>query len=161
MLNIKVICVGKVKEHYLKEAIAEYAKRLGKYCHLQIVELADEKLPSKLYDSSICEIKEKECKKIKEEIIKRDSYVISLDLRGKTMKSETFSEKLQEISLKGNSSITFIIGGTLGLTEDILQISDEILCFSQMTFPHQLIRVFLLEQIFRAFKIARNETYHW
>ena len=159
MLNINIICVGKIKEKYLSEAIGEYSKRLSKYCNLKIIELQDEKLPSKLYNSTILEIKSKESKKIIDSI-KKDSYVISLDLKGKEMSSEEFSKKIDNISLI-NSTITFIIGGTLGLTDDILQMSNEKICFSKMTFPHQLIRVFLLEQIFRAFKISKNETYHW
>lgn len=160
MLNINIVCVGKVKEQYLREAIAEYSKRLSKYCHLKVTELPDEKLPTKLYNGSILEIKEKESKMIKK-VIKTDSYVICLDLKGKEMSSETFSKKIEDISLNFNSTITFLIGGTLGMTEDLLKMSNEVICFSKMTFPHQLMRVFLLEQIFRAFKIAKNETYHW
>jgi len=160
MLNINIICIGKIKENYLKEAIAEYSKRLSKFCNLKIIELQDEKLPSKLYDSSISEIKEKECKKIIDSI-KSDSYVISLDLTGKEISSEDFSKKIDSIALNFSSNITFVIGGTLGLTDEVLQKSNEKLCFSKMTFPHQLIRVFLLEQLFRAFKISHNETYHW
>lgn len=160
MLNINVVCVGKVKEKYLKDAIDEYSKRLSKYCNLKIVELQDEKLPNKLYDSTILEVKEKECRKIIE-ATKKDSYIICLDLKGAEMSSEEFSRKIEDISVKGNSTITFIIGGTLGLTEEVLKMSNEKLCFSKMTFPHQLIRVFLLEQIFRSFKISHNETYHW
>ena len=160
MLNINVVCVGKVKEKYLRDAIAEYAKRLQKYCNLKIVELPDEKLPNKLYDSTILAIKEKESKNIAGHI-KSDSYVICLDLKGKEMTSEEFSKKIEDISLKFNSTITFVIGGTLGMTEELLKQANETICFSKMTFPHQLIRVFLLEQIFRSFKIAKNETYHW
>ena len=160
MLNIQVICVGKIKEGYMREAIAEYEKRLSKYCHLKITELPDEKLPDKLYESSLDEIKKKESKRIAE-AIKKDSYVICLDLKGKEMSSEMFSRKMENISLNFNSSITFVIGGTLGMTEEVLKIAKETICFSQMTFPHQLIRVFLLEQIFRAFKILKKETYHW
>lgn len=160
MLNIHIICVGKIKEKYLREAIDEYAKRLSKYCHLKMIELQDEKLPTKLYDSIIEEIKQKEGKKIIE-AIKKDSYVICLDLKGKEISSEEFSKEIENISLNFNSTITFIIGGTLGLAEEVLQMSHEKLCFSKMTFPHQLIRVFLLEQLFRSFKISKNETYHW
>lgn len=160
MLTINLICVGKIKEKYLGDAVAEYEKRLSKYCHLKIVELPDEKLPSKLYPSSILEIKEKESKKILE-AIKKDSYVICLDLKGSQMTSEQFSKKIEDISLNFNSNITFIIGGTLGMTEEVLKTANQTICFSKMTFPHQLIRVFLLEQLFRAFKIAKNETYHW
>jgi len=160
MLSINIICVGKIKEDYLKNAITEYSKRLSKYCNLTITELPDEKLPNKLNASIISDIKQKECTKILEHI-KKDSYVICLDLKGKELSSEDFSKKIEDIALNFNSTITFIIGGTLGLTDDVLKHSHEKLCFSKMTFPHQLIRVFLLEQLFRAFKISNNETYHW
>lgn len=160
MLNINVICIGKIKEIYLKDAINEYSKRLSKYCNLNIIELSDEKLPEKINDSIINEIKSKECKKI-EEHIKKDSYTICLDLSGKQYSSEEFSKKIDDIALNFNSTINFIIGGTLGLTNNLLTISNEKICFSKMTFPHQLIRVFLLEQLFRAFKISKGETYHW
>ncbi len=160
MININIICIGKLKEKYLKDAIDEYSKRLSKYCSLSIVEIADEKLPGKVNDSIAKDIKEKECAKILA-AIKKDSYVMPLDLRGKQFTSEEFSKKLEDIPVRGFSSITFIIGGTLGLTEEVLSRANEFISFSKMTFPHQLIRVFLLEQIFRAFKISNNETYHW
>lgn len=160
MLNINIICVGKLKEDYLKQAISEYSKRLSKYCNLNFIELQDEKLPNKLNSSIIEEIKNKECSKILEHI-KKDSFVFCLDLKGKQYTSEEFSKEIDNISLNFNSSITFIIGGTLGLTDEVLSKSNKLICFSKMTFPHQLIRVFLLEQIFRAFKISHNETYHW
>ena len=169
MVSINVICVGKLKEKYLKDAVLEYSKRLSKYCNLNIIEISDEKLPNKINNSIIDEIKEKECRKIlkiKESNsilnhIKKDSYIISLDLKGKEYSSEEFSTKIQDITIKGFSSITFIIGGTLGITNEVLNKSNELICFSKMTFPHQLIRVFLLEQLFRGFKILNNETYHW
>ena len=160
MLSISIICVGKIKEDYLKQAIAEYSKRLSKYCNLEIIELNDEKLPSKLNASIIFDIKEKECKKIISHI-KKDSYIFALDLKGKQFTSEEFSLKIEDIALNYNSSITFIIGGTLGLNNELLEHCTEKISFSKMTFPHQLIRVFLLEQIFRAFKISKGETYHW
>lgn len=160
MLNINIVCVGKIKEEYYREAIAEYSKRLSKYCSLKIIELQDEKLPDKIYASTIDAIKEKECKKILD-TIKKDSYIIALDLKGKQYTSEEFSEKIENIATNFNSSITFIIGGTLGLTEEVLKLSNETICFSKMTFPHRLIRIFLLEQIFRGFKISNHETYHW
>ena len=160
MLSIDVVCVGKLKENYLKDAISEYSKRLTKYCNFCITELTDEKLPNKLNDSIISDIKQKEAVKILEHI-KKDSYVICLDLTGKEFSSEEFSKKIDNIALNYNSSITFVIGGTLGLTEDVLSRANEKICFSKMTFPHQLIRVFLLEQLFRAFKISKGETYHW
>lgn len=160
MININIICVGKLKENYLKEAVDEYSKRLSKYCNLNIIEIPDEKLPNKINNSIIEEIKNKEGNKILN-AIKKDSYIIPLDLRGKQFTSEEFSEKLENIAVRGYSTITFIIGGTLGITEEISGKSNELICFSKMTFPHQLIRVFLLEQLFRAFKISNNETYHW
>lgn len=159
MLHINIICVGKIKEKYLQDAIQEYSKRLSKYCSLNITELNDEKLSQNLNDSLANQIKEKESNNIISHIDK-SSYVFSLDLRGKQFSSEDFSKKISDISLNNSSSITFIIGGTLGLTENVLKNSNELICFSKMTFPHQLIRVFLLEQVFRAFKIANNETYH-
>ena len=160
MLNINIVCVGKIKENYLKDAISEYSKRLSKFCNLNIIELQDEKLPNKLNNSIITEIKNKECFKMIQSI-KKDSYIICLDLKGKEFSSEDFSKKIENIALNFNSSITFVIGGPLGLNEEILSLASEKICFSKMTFPHQLIRVFLLEQLFRAFKISNNETYHW
>lgn len=158
MLNINIICIGKIKENYLKDAIGEYSKRLSKYCKLNILELADEKIPDKLNDSIIYEIKSKECTNIVNHI-KKDSYVIALDLTGKQYSSEEFSNEIESLSMI-TSNITFIIGGSLGLTENLLHQCNKKICFSKMTFPHQLIRVFLLEQIFRAFKISSGETYH-
>ncbi len=160
MININIICIGKLKEKYLKDAVSEYSKRLSKYCKINIIELSDEKIPSKVNDSIINSVKIEEGTKIINSL-KNDSYVFSLDLKGKQYSSEEFSHKIQELSVNGYSTITFIIGGTLGLTNEVLKKSNELICFSKMTFPHQLIRVFLLEQLFRGFKIAGNETYHW
>lgn len=159
MLHINIICLGKLKEKYLQEAVLEYSKRLSKYCILTITELQDEKLPNNLNDSLASIVKEKEASNIISHI-EKSSYVIALDLKGKQYTSEDFSNKLADISINNSSNITFIIGGTLGLSEKVLKCSNELICFSKMTFPHQLIRVFLLEQIFRAFKISNNETYH-
>ncbi len=158
MLTINIICVGKIKESYLKDAVNEYSKRLSKYCKLNIYEVSDEKVPDKLSDVIIENIKSKESKKMLE-YLKKETYCICLDLKGKEYTSEEFSKKIESISLE-NSAIAFVIGGTLGIGEEILDISKEKICFSKMTFPHQLIRVFLLEQIFRAFKISCGETYH-
>ena len=160
MININIICVGKLKENYLKEAISEYSKRLSKYCNLKIIEISDEKLPNKINESTMQEVKNKEGLKILENI-KKDSYVFPLDLHGKQFTSEEFSEKIENITVRGFSTITFIIGGTLGISDEVLEKANEMICFSKMTFPHQLIRVFLLEQLFRAFKISNNESYHW
>ena len=158
MLNINILCIGKIKEKYLRDAIDEYSKRLSKYCKLSIIELPDEKIPNKINENIINEIKRKECNAILNNI-KKDSYIFCLDLSGRQFSSEDFSQELQNISME-NSSITFIIGGSLGLTNELLSKSNQKICFSKMTFPHQLIRVFLLEQIFRAFKISNRETYH-
>lgn len=157
MLHINLICVGKIKENYLKDAILEYSKRLSKYCKLSFVEIDDEQIPNNLSTKTAENIKEIEGNKILAHI--KNSYVIALDLKGKQYSSEDFSVKLENISLS-NSNITFIIGGSLGLSKAVIEKSNELICFSKMTFPHQLIRVFLLEQLFRAFKIQNNETYH-
>lgn len=159
MLHINIICVGKLKEKYLTEALQEYSKRLSKYCNLNIIELQDEKLPSNLNDSLINQIKEKESNNILSHL-EKSSYVISLDLKGKQYTSEEFASKISNISTNIAGNITFIIGGTLGLSKNVLAKSNELICFSKMTFPHQLIRIFLLEQLFRSFKILNNETYH-
>ena len=158
MLTIQIICVGKLKETYLKEAILEYSKRLSKYIKLDILELPDEKIPDKINNNIMDLVKTKECNNILNHL-KKDSYIIALDLKGKQFSSEEFSKNLEEISME-NSHITFIIGGSLGLTDELLNKCNQKICFSKMTFPHQLIRVFFLEQIFRAFKISNGETYH-
>lgn len=158
MIHIDIVCVGKIRENYLKEAIAEYEKRLSKYCILNIVELPDEKLPNKLNHSIELEIKQKESNAILAHI-KKDSYIIALDLKGKSYDSIEFSNKIQQLS-QISSHITFLIGGTLGMSEELLNTTKESICFSKMTFPHPLIRLFLLEQLFRAFKIASGENYH-
>ena len=159
MLHINIICVGKIKEQYLKDAINEYSKRLSKYCSLNILELTDEPVPNNLNDKISKNIKQAESNNIISHL-KKDSYIICLDLKGKQYTSEAFSQKLDNISLNYSSNITFIIGGTLGMSDELLNKANECICFSKMTFPHQLIRVFLLEQLFRAFKISNNETYH-
>ena len=159
MIEINIVCCGKIKEKYLKDAISEYSKRLSRYCNLKIYEIQDEKVPDKINENIIEKIKDVEAEKMLK-IIKKDSYIIALDLKGKEYSSEEFSKKIDDIALNFNSSITFIIGGTLGIGKEILNLSKEKICFSKMTFPHQLIRVFLLEQIYRAFKISNGETYH-
>ncbi len=158
MLTINIICIGKIKESYLKDAIKEYSKRLSKYCKLSILELPDEKIPDKLNQNISNDIKNRESTSILNHI-KKDSYIICLDLNGKELSSEEFSNNIENLSLQ-TSNITFVIGGSLGLSPDILQKAHQKICFSRMTFPHQLIRVFLLEQIFRGFKISNGETYH-
>ena len=158
MLTINIVCIGKIKEKYFTDAIDEYSKRLSKYCKLNIVELPDEKIPEKINTNIENDIKSKECTNMINHI-KKDSYIICLDLNGKEFSSEQFSKKIEDISME-SSQITFVIGGSLGLNQEILSLANQKICFSKMTFPHQLIRVFLLEQIFRAFKISNGETYH-
>ncbi len=158
MLHINILCIGKIKEQYLREAINEYSKRLSKYCTLNIIELPDKKIPDKSNSSIENQIKNIESQNIISHIPK-DSYLVCLDLKGKQYSSEEFANKISEIQFI-NSSITFIIGGSLGFNDEIRKICNESICFSKMTFPHQLIRVFLLEQIYRTFKINNNETYH-
>lgn len=159
MLHINIVCVGKLKEQYLKDALNEYSKRLSKYCSLKIIEIPDEKVPETLNENIINKIKNIESDNILSHI-KSDSYTIALDLKGKQFSSEEFSSKIENIALNQNSTINFIIGGTLGLSDKLLKQSSELISFSKMTFPHQLIRIFLLEQLFRAFKILSNEKYH-
>lgn len=158
MLHINIICVGKIKEKYLKDAIDEYSKRLSRYAVLNIIELPDKKIPDKSNKSIENQIKDFESSDILSHLPK-DAYNICLDLKGKQYSSEEFSNKISNIQLT-KSTINFIIGGSLGFNEKIINYSDESICFSKMTFPHQLIRVFLLEQIYRSFKIINGETYH-
>ena len=158
MLTINIICVGKIKEKFFRDAIEEYSKRLSRYCKLDILELPDEKIPNNPSDKTIEEIKEKECNRIIEHI-KKDSYIICLDSKGTMLSSEELSKEIDKLSLS-NSHITFVIGGSLGLTKRIMLMANKTISFSKMTFPHQLIRIFLLEQIYRSFKINRRETYH-
>ena len=157
MLSINVVCIGKIKEKFFRDAIDEYSKRLSKYCKLNIIELPDEKIPDNASDKLIESIKQKESTNIINHI-KKDS-VICLDLKGKEFSSENLSTHIDNLSLS-TSNITFVIGGSLGLHKDILSLCNESICFSKMTFPHQLIRIFLLEQIFRCFKISNGESYH-
>ncbi len=158
MLKINILCIGKLKETYLKDAINEYSKRLSKYCYLNFIELPDEPIPEKSNITIENQIKDLESKHIIEHIPK-GSYIICLDLTGKPYSSEEFAQKINNIQIT-NSCLTFIIGGTLGVNENLKNICNEKICFSKMTFPHQLIRVFLLEQIYRSFKINNNEKYH-
>ena len=143
----------------MKSANTEYAKRLSKYCTLQITEIPDEPIPDKLNENIIEDIKNREGKKILK-AVKKNNFVFVLDRKGKQLSSEEFAQRIDDLSLGSVSSIRFIIGGSLGLSEEVLNSANELLCFSKMTFPHQLIRVFLLEQIFRCFKILNHETYH-
>ena len=159
MVTINVLCVGKVKEKFFKEAVDEYSKRLSKYCNLNIIEVGDSKIPEKINNSMEKIIKNEEANRILN-YLKKDTYLICLDLSGKEYDSIEFSKKISKLTVDGISNITFIIGGTLGIGDEILKLSKEKICFSKMTFPHQLIRIFLLEQLFRGFKIINGENYH-
>ena len=158
-MNITVIAVGKLKEKYLKEAIDEYSKRLSRYCKLEIIELADEKTPDNASEKDELIIKDKEGKTILSKI-KDNAYVIAMDLNGKQLSSEEFSAFVANCGVTGNSNLVFIIGGSLGLSVEVLKRANYKLCFSKMTFPHQLFRVMLLEQVYRGFRIINGEPYH-
>jgi len=158
-MNITIIAVGKLKERYLKEAVEEYSKRLSKYCKLDIIEVADEKAPENMSRAEEEAVKQKEGQAILKHI-KNDTYAIALAIEGKMLSSEGFSEFIDGLGIKGKSNIAFIIGGSLGLSDEVLRRADYKLSFSPMTFPHQLMRVILLEQIYRGFKIIRGEVYH-
>ena len=161
MINIRILCIGKIKENYLNDAIAEYSKRLSKFCKLEIIELPDEKLPTTQNQSLINEVKEKEAKLIINKLDTfKSTFIICLDEKGDSLSSTQFAKKIDDISINGYSSITFVIGGSLGLSDTIKNKANYILSFSKLTFPHQLFRVFLLEQLFRCFKILNNEQYH-
>ncbi|MBU3129073.1 23S rRNA (pseudouridine(1915)-N(3))-methyltransferase RlmH [Clostridium tagluense] len=158
-MNITIICVGKIKEKYLKSAIDEYTKRLSRYCKLSIVELGDEKTPDNASEKQEVLIKEKEGEAILKSI-KDNMFVIALELKGNMLSSEELSNFIMDLGVKGESNIAFIIGGSLGLSKDVLERSNYKLCFSKMTFPHQLFRVMLLEQVYRGFRIISGEPYH-
>lgn len=158
-MNITVISVGKLKEKYLKQAIDEYSKRLSRYCKLNIIELPDEQTPDNASEKDELIIKDKEGDKILSSI-KDSMYVVTLDLKGKMISSEELSSFMDDCAVRGNSNLCFVIGGSLGLSTKVLNRSNYSLCFSKMTFPHQLFRVMLLEQIYRAFRISNGEPYH-
>lgn len=158
-MKITLITVGKIKEKYFTGAIAEYSKRLSKYCKLEIIELPDEKTPDKAGEALELQIKEKEGERILKNI-KDGAYVIALAIEGKMLTSEELADKVEKLGVSGVSHIVFIIGGSLGLDPRVLERADYKLSFSKMTFPHQLMRVVLLEQIYRSYRIINNEPYH-
>ena len=158
-MKITICCVGKVKEKFYCQAIDEYSKRLSKYCKLEIKEVADEKTPDSASDNVNRMIKAKEGERLLS-CIKDDMYVIALAIYGKMLDSVELSEKIASLGISGKSDIAFVIGGSLGLDDKMLQRADYKLSFSKMTFPHQLMRVILLEQIYRSFRIMKNEPYH-
>ncbi len=158
-MKITIITVGKIKEKYLKDAISEYSKRLSRYCKMEIVEVADEKTPDNASETMEKQIRKKEGERI-EKYIREGAYVIALAIDGKMLSSEELSEKMDSLGVQGISHIIYVIGGSIGLDENILKRADLLLSFSKMTFPHQLMRVILLEQIYRGYKILSNEPYH-
>jgi len=158
-VNIKVITVGKIKEKYIKLGIDEFAKRLSKYCSLEQVEVSDEKAPETLSDKEMQMIKDKEGEKILAHV-KENTYLIALAIEGKMISSEELAAKMQDLAISGKSHITFVIGGSLGLSDSVMKRADYKLSFSKMTFPHQLMKVILLEQVYRGFRIIKGEPYH-
>lgn len=158
-MNIKIITVGKIKEKYIQEGIKEYTKRLSRYCSLEIIEIDDEKAPENLSDKEMEIVKQREGERILSKI-PQNSFVIALVIEGKQLSSEDLAEKIGTLMVDGISDICFIIGGSLGLSQEVISRSNFKLSFSKMTFPHQLMRMILLEQIYRAWRIMKGEPYH-
>ena len=158
-MEIRIVTVGKIKEKYLCDGIAEYAKRLSRYCRLTFCQVADEKTPDKASEALNTQIKNTEGERLMKHIREQD-YVIALAIDGKSMTSEQLAGKIDGLGVRGVSHIQFIIGGSLGLSDAVLKRADEHLSFSAMTFPHQLMRVILLEQIYRSYRIIKGEPYH-
>ena len=158
-MRVTILTVGKIKESYLRDAIKEYAKRLGKYCKLEILEVTDEKTPDSLSTTAAELVRKKEGERLLKSL-PTDAYIITLEISGKQLTSEEFSQKIENLAVQGVSHLVFVIGGSLGLGQNILQKSDFAMSFSKMTYPHQLMRVILLEQIYRGYRIANGEPYH-
>lgn len=158
-MNISFVTVGKLKEKYLKQGIAEYVKRLSAYAKIEIIEVPDEKAPEDLSAAQMEAIKQKEGERILSKI-SADAYVVALAIEGKQYSSEQFASFLEKLATYGRSKVAFVIGGSLGLSNEVLKRADEKLSFSKMTFPHQLMRLILAEQVYRAFRIIRGEPYH-
>lgn len=159
MMKITILCVGKIKEDFYKKAVLEYAKRLGRYCKLNIIEVSDEKTPDLAGQTLETQIKEKEGERLLR-YVKEDMYVIALAIHGVSLDSIQMSKEIEQLGISGKSSLTFVIGGSLGLADKVLKRADMKLSFSKMTFPHQLMRVILLEQIYRSYRIINHEPYH-
>ena len=158
-MKITVICVGKIKEKFYTQAVEEYSKRLSRYCKLDIIELSDEKTPDNASEQMNLAIKSQEGERILANI-RQDDYVIALAIEGKMLDSVELSQHMERLGIEGKSSLVFVIGGSLGLSKEVLDRADYKLSFSKMTFPHQLMRVILLEQVYRAYRIMKNEPYH-
>lgn len=161
-MKIDILCVGKIKEKFYRDAIAEYSKRLGRYCTLNIIEVSDEKTNENASDKEIDIILEKEAGRLMKYVSDKgsDTYIVTLEINGKELSSEKLASEIQRLTTNGISHIIFVIGGSLGLHNSIIKNSDFHLSFSPMTFPHQLMRVILLEQIYRSYRIINNEPYH-
>lgn len=159
-MRITIVAVGKIKEKYLTAGIAEFTKRLGPYCKLNIIEVAEERMPDSPSDAEKAKTLEREGERILKHI-KDDSYTIVLDVAGKLCSSEEMAEKINALGIKGQSDLTFVIGGAFGLSPEVANAGQERLSFSRMTFTHQMIRLLLVEQVYRAFRIGRGEPYHW
>lgn len=158
-MKITILCVGKVKEKFYRDAIDEFTKRLSRYCKLEIIEVADEKTNEEATETELRLVKDKEGERLLKNI-KDDTYVICLCIDGKQLDSEELSDKVERLGIQGTSHIIFVIGGSLGLSDSVIKRADYKLSFSKMTFPHQLMRVILLEQVYRAYRIMNNEPYH-
>ncbi len=158
-MKLTVICVGKIKEKYFTQAVDEYMKRLTRYCKPSVIELQDEKTPDGCSEAVSSQIKAKEGQRILG-ALKGDEYVISLAIEGRRLNSEQMADMINRLGVNGTSHIVFIIGGSLGLDKKVLERSHMLLSFSDMTFPHQLMRVILLEQVYRSYRIINNEPYH-
>ncbi|MDO6656493.1 23S rRNA (pseudouridine(1915)-N(3))-methyltransferase RlmH [Anaerobacillus sp. 1_MG-2023] len=158
-MNISIVTVGKLKEKYLKQGIAEYTKRLGPFAKVEVIEVSDEKAPENLSDTEMLQVKKAEGDRIMSKI-SSDAHVIALAIEGKMKTSEQLARDLDQLATYGKSKIAFVIGGSLGLSDDVLKRANDTLSFSKMTFPHQLMRLILVEQVYRAFKINRGEPYH-
>lgn len=158
-MKITIVCVGKIKEKFYRDALAEYAKRLSRYCSLTITEVTDEKTKEQASETECAIIKDREGERILKSI-RDDGYVIALAIDGKTLDSVELSEKIDKLGLSGKSNVYFVIGGSLGLSDAVMKRADYKLSFSRMTFPHQLMRVILSEQIYRSYRIINHEPYH-
>ncbi|KGP92652.1 50S rRNA methyltransferase [Pontibacillus chungwhensis BH030062] len=158
-MKITIISVGKLKEKYLKQGIQEYEKRLGPYASIDLIEVPDEKAPENLSEAQMEEVRQKEGERILAKV-NPDAHVVTLEIEGKMLTSEKLAKELDQLATYGKSKVTFIIGGSLGLSDEVMNRSDFALSFSKMTLPHQLMRLVLLEQIYRAFRINRGEPYH-
>lgn len=158
-MKITIVCVGKIKEKFYTDAVLEYKKRLSRYCSLEIVEVSDEKTREEAGENEIALVKNREGERILKRI-RDDGYVIALAIDGRQMDSYAFSKQIEQLGIHGTSHIYFVIGGSLGLSDAVLGRADEAISFSMMTFPHQLMRVILLEQIYRSYRIMNHEPYH-